>query len=246
MTPLPRLYTGLAAWWPLFSHPEDCAEEAGWIWNALSGALGKSPAHVLELGWGGGNVASHLTRHARMTLVDPSQAMLDVSRRLNREAEHVEGDMRSVRLGKTFDAVIIHDAIMYMTTESDLVAALTTARTHLKADGALIVLPDHMAETYEPGVATGGHDASDGSGHGLRYIAWSQKPVAGATTYDLDFAIMARGVDGTVQVFQDRHRMGLFSRNVWREAFARAGFTRPDPRRDPWRREVFVARPAGA
>ena len=28
--------------------------------------------------------------------------------------------MRSVRLGRTFDAVFVHDAIAYMTTEDDL------------------------------------------------------------------------------------------------------------------------------
>ena len=28
--------------------------------------------------------------------------------------------MRNVRLGRTFDAVFVHDAIMYMTTEVDL------------------------------------------------------------------------------------------------------------------------------
>jgi len=43
--------------------------------------------------------------------------------------------MRSVRLGRTYDAVIIHDAIMYMTTEDDLVAALATARAHLAPAG---------------------------------------------------------------------------------------------------------------
>ena len=34
-TPLPRLYAGLAAWWPLFSRPEDYAEV---IFFLLAGA----------------------------------------------------------------------------------------------------------------------------------------------------------------------------------------------------------------
>ena len=41
--------------------------------------------------------------------------MLELSRTLNPDCEHLEGDMRTLRLGRTFDAVLIHDAVMYMT-----------------------------------------------------------------------------------------------------------------------------------
>ena len=63
---------------------------------------------------GGGNNAWHLRRHFTMTLVDRSEEMLAVSRRLNPGCEHVAGDMRDVRLGRTFDAVFVHDAVAYM------------------------------------------------------------------------------------------------------------------------------------
>jgi SAM-dependent methyltransferase len=242
--PLPRLYAGLAAWWPLFSHPEEYAGEAVWILNAFGAALGRPPQHILELGSGGGNLASHLTRHVRMTLTDLSGAMLELSRRLNPDCEHVEGDMRSLRLGKTFDAVLIHDAIMYMTTARDLVAALTTARIHLDANGALMVLPDYVAETFEPRVQSGGHDARDGSGRGLRYLGWAHAAKVGTTAHDLDFAILLRVAEGSVEVFHDRHRVGLFPRAAWQEAFISAGFAPPGVQRDPWHREVFIARPA--
>ena len=241
--PLPRLYAGLAAWWPLFSPPEEQAGEATWIMNALVEALGRRPGAILDLGSGGGNIASHLAPHARMTLVDLSPAMVEVSRHLIPNAEHVAGDMRSVRLGKTFDAVMINDAIMYMTTARDLIAALATARAHLGADGALVVLPDHIAETFEPRVQSGGHDARDGSARGLRYIAWAHAPKIGTTTHDLDFAILLRLADGRVEVFHDHHQFGLFPRDAWREAFVSAGFAPPSVRRDPWHREVFIARP---
>ena len=51
-----------------------------------------APRTVLELGSGGGNNASHLKAQFRMTLVDRSPGMLAVSRALNPECEHVEGD----------------------------------------------------------------------------------------------------------------------------------------------------------
>jgi hypothetical protein len=36
------------------------------------------------------------------------------------ECEHLQGDMRELRIDRTFDAVFVHDAIAYMTTEEDL------------------------------------------------------------------------------------------------------------------------------
>ena len=72
---------------------------------------------VLELGSGGGNNASHLKRHFTLTLVDRSPEMLELSRGLNPELEHVEGDMRTMRLDRTFDAVFVHDALAYILTE---------------------------------------------------------------------------------------------------------------------------------
>jgi SAM-dependent methyltransferase len=208
----------------------------------LCKALGRPPGAILELGSGGGNTASHLAQHARLTLVDRSAAMLDVSRRLVPTAEHVHGDMRTVRLGTTFEAVLIHDAIMYMTNEQELLEALTTARTHLRPEGALIVLPDCVAETFAPGTETGGCDAGDG--RGLRYISWSHAPAAGTTIETTDFAILMRRADGSVEVVHDRHICGLFPRDTWRAVFVRAGFAPPDIHRDPWRHDVLIARPA--
>lgn len=237
-----RLYTDLANWWPLFSHPDDYAEEADWILNAFEDVLGRLPREIIELGSGGGNTASHIILKTRMTLVDPSEAMLEVSRRLNPTADHVAGDMRSLRLGLLFDAVLIHDAIDYMISTTDLVAALATARAHLAPDGAVVVLPDHVAETFAPSVESGGHDAADGTGRGVRYLAWTQPRRNDAALYDVDYAILLRDEHGGVEAVHDRHTHGLFSRDVWRDSFVRAGLTLPQVRTDPWHREVFIAR----
>ncbi len=101
-----RFYGELAAWWPLISPPEDYEEEAAFAAALLASA--SIPVHeVLELGSGGGNNACHLKASFTMTLVDLSVEMLDVSRRLNPDCEHRHGDMRSVRLGRSFDAVFV-------------------------------------------------------------------------------------------------------------------------------------------
>ena len=237
---LPRLYTDLASWWPLLSPPEHYEEEAEAIIGFLRETLGEVPATILELGSGGGNSASYLKRHATMTLVDLSPGMLDVSRKLNPGVEHLEGDMRHVRLGRTFDAVFIHDAIMYMTTESDLTAALATAHAHLKPGGAVLVMPDCVSETYVPNVEDGGEDGDDG--RAMRYLIWTHPPVPGATAFYEDFAMMLRTPDGAVECVHDRHVFGVFWRAQWQEAFRRAGFAEVIERADPWRQVVFIAR----
>ena len=237
---LPRLYTDLASWWPLLSPPEEYAGEADAAIGLLREALGKVPATLLELGSGGGNNAFHLKRHAAMTLVDLSPDMLAVSRMLNPGVEHFAGDMRTVRLGRTFDAVFIHDAIMYMISEDDLAAALTTAHAHLKPGGALLVMPDCVSETYDPSVEDGGEDGEDG--RAMRYLIWTHPPVPGATAFYEDFAMMLRAADGAVECVHDRHLFGVFSRAQWQAAFARAGFAGATEHADPWRQVVYIAR----
>jgi len=98
-----RLYGELAAWWPLFSQPSDDAEEAAYFHRVLDGLATPPPRTVLELGSGGRDNASHLKAWYELTLVDVASGMLEASRAINPQCEHVEGDMRTVRLGKTFD-----------------------------------------------------------------------------------------------------------------------------------------------
>src|SRR6202521_4531425 len=139
-----KLYGELAEWWPIFSAPEEYRDEAAFFARALIESCDPAPHSVLELGSGGGNSASHLKARFRMTLVDLSPHMLAVSRALNPECEHVEGDIRTVRLGRTFDAVFVHDAICHMTTEADLRAVMETAFVHLQGGGVALLVSDFV------------------------------------------------------------------------------------------------------
>ncbi len=91
-------------------------------------AAGDQPCvSVLELGSGGGNNASFMKAQFELALVEPALGMLAVSRALNPDCEHVEGDIRTIRLGRQFDRVFIHDAICYMATEADPRCAMPMA-----------------------------------------------------------------------------------------------------------------------
>lgn len=216
-----RLYGDLARWWPLISPPQDYEEE-----SAFAGSVLRSAAipvgEVLELGSGGGHSAVHLKSSFTMTLVDLSDAMLAESGRLNPECSHHQGDMRSVRLGRTFDAVFVHDAVDYMTTEADLRRAMDTAFVHCRPGGVAVFVPDYTAETFEPGSDHGGSDAPDG--RGVRYLDWTWDPDPADTWVLSEYAFVLRHTDHTVQFAHETHRLGLFSHSTWLRLLAKAGF----------------------
>jgi trans-aconitate methyltransferase len=214
-----KLYSELAEWWPLVSAPADYAQEAGQYARLLSTPC--HPKRVLELGSGGGNNASHLKNRFQMTLVDLSPQMLEVSRALNPECDHQQADMRTVRLGRRFDAVFIHDAVSYMTTATDLFLAIETAFAHCRPGGAALFAPDHFRETYRPGVSTGGHDEGHRS---LRYLEWTYDPDPTDTIVETDFALLLRSGSGPAQVAHDHHTTGLFEREQWLDLCKKAGF----------------------
>jgi hypothetical protein len=240
----PRLYRELASWWPLLSAPAEYAEEAAFYERTLVAACERPPQTLLELGSGGGNNASHLKVRFEMTLVDRSAGMLDVSRTLNPECEHVEGDMRTVRLGRLFDAVFVHDAVVYMISEADLRMAIETAFVHCRPGGAALFAPDHVKESYRPSTSHGGHD---GESRSLRYLEWTWDPDPTDTTCIVDFAYLLRESDGSVRVERDRHIEGLFSREDWLRLLSEAGF-RPSmvpfehSELEPGECELFVGR----
>ena len=75
---------------------------------------------MVESGAGGGNTASHLKARAHLTLADIAPAMLALSARLNPACGHIEASCGRSELGRAFDAVLLHEAVMYMTTEDEL------------------------------------------------------------------------------------------------------------------------------
>ena len=147
--------------------------------------------------------------------------MLAVSRELNPECEHVRGDMRDVRLGRQFDAVFVHDAIMYLTTERDLRLAIETAFVHCRPGGAALLVPDCFRETFVARTNTGGHDGEDRS---LRYLEWDYDPDPTDNTFVTDFAYMLRTQGEPLRVVSDHHVLGLFERERWLRLCREVGF----------------------
>ena len=216
-----RLYQDLAEWWPLISPPSEYAEEAAYLAAVLESGPGPV-REVLDLGSGGGNVAVHLKRYARLTLVDISESMLAVSRRLSPECAHHQGDMRTIRLGTAFDAVLVHDAVDYMTSEDDLRQAIETAFAHCRPGGMALFVPDHTAESFRAG--SGGGGGSDPSGRQASFREWTWDPDPGDSWVQAEYEFSLRSADGAVQTVHETHRLAAFGRADWVRLLAAAGF----------------------
>lgn len=232
-----KLYDELASWWPLMSPPDEYAEEAVDIARLLANGAPLRRPRVLEMGSGGGHLASHLKTRFDMTLLDLSPGMLEVSRALNPECRHLAGDMQSVRLDDHFDAVLIFDGISHLCHIEDLGAALQTARVHLRPGGVGVFCPDWTTECFRPESTTGG---IDGPERGMRYIEWVHPEVHG-TVYRTDIVYLLREPGKPLGIEHDAVELGLFSREQWRGALQEAGFVSAQVHQLSGR-DVFTAR----
>ena len=217
----PLLYGDLVPWYRLVDPPADHRDEAASYQAALERAASPRPETLCELGAGAGNNASHLKGRFRCTLTDLSEEMLGLSRELNPECEHVQGDMRTLRLGRTFDAVLVHDAVVYMHTEDDLLAAALTAFEHTRPGGAAVFAPDCLRDTFRESVD---QLAGDDGERALRGLEWTWDPDPSDDTYAVEYAFLLRDRDG-VRAVHDQHVEGLFAKATWTRLLTSVGYS---------------------
>ena len=223
-----RLYHDLAYLWPIVSPPDEYVLEAEeWLDiirsrlgpGFMAGAQNRRPT-FLDLGCGGGHLLSHLTSHFATEAADISPQMLEISCQLNPDTVHHLGDMRSIRLGGTFDVVAIHDAVNYMVTEADLRAAIATAAAHLNQGGLLLMAPDWLRETLSgPRVIEW---TREDAGRGVTFIEYVANPRHDTNTVESVFVFIIDEND-QLKVELDRHTSGLFPMATWMRLLAEAG-----------------------
>ncbi len=109
-------YESIADWRSVISPPSEYAEEAALYVEMIRGAT-PGPRAL-----GARQRRQQRLAHEARLCHDPRRAADRMRRELscvlNPECEHVAGDMHDVRLGCAFDAVFVHEAVIYMTTES--------------------------------------------------------------------------------------------------------------------------------
>ena len=215
-----RLYSDLAHWWPHISPRESYEAEAQVHLRLIDDALGRMATSILELGSGGGRLAAIYGSDREVVLSDLSPEMIEQSQQHNPTREHVVGDMRSMRLNRTFDAVVIQDAVMYLTSPEDLLATFITAAEHLKTGGVLLILPDVVKETFQEGSISGGTFGSPAA----QLLEWHWDPNPDDDTFQVDMCLMIRNENGEIETIHEQHKMGLFDRSTLCRLMREAGF----------------------
>jgi SAM-dependent methyltransferase len=215
----PRLYGEFADWYYLLTHPDDYEEEAGIFHRTFEEHTRIPIKTMLELGAGGGANALYLKRHYAMTLTDLSERMLAQSKTTNPDCRHIVGDMRTLRLGELFDAVFLHDAVAYMTTEDELRDAIETVAAHLRTGAMAVIVPDDIADTYAPSTSDGGHTIGDRS---LHYTQEHGELRPDSTVVEVRFTYTFRE-GGTERTEEDVHLTGVFPLATWTRLISEAG-----------------------
>ncbi|MDO9537933.1 MAG: class I SAM-dependent methyltransferase [Thermoplasmata archaeon] len=217
-----RMYRDLSWTWPIISPPEDYADEASQFIKAIEKHSKIPVKTLLNLGCGGGHNDFHLKKRFQVTGIDISKGMLNNARKLNPNVTYLTGDMRSARLRKKFDSVIIADAIMYMLSEKDMLAAFKTAYFHLKPGGIFCTYVEELPEKFARTTTTRELKRKDDMEITLIEHMWD--PDTKDMTFELTFIyIITENQKAIVEV--DRHTCGIFPLATWKKLIKEAGFT---------------------
>ena len=216
-----RLYGDLAWLWPTLSPPEHYRDEARLYAEILRAHARRPVESILHLGCGGGHIDRWMKREFAIAGLDIAPAMLDLARRLNPEVEYVQGDMRTARLGRTFDAVMLFDSVDYMLSEDELGQAFATAWEHLAPGGVFLTYAETLAETFEDNHTR--TTTLEGEGIVLTCVEHAFDPdPADGMVQTLYVYLIRRGAELAVEY--DRHLAGCFPKDAWLARLGACGF----------------------
>lgn len=226
-----RLYTDLAWLWPMWGN---ATNEYAHYCRHVTGLIrryAKRPATtLLDIGCGGGKNVLNLKREFNVTGVDLSSIMLEQAKDLNPECMFVQGDMRTLRLDRTFDAVLMDDAISYMSCLTDFVAALSTAHAHLNPGGVMITTPDVTVETFQQNKTSATPATRDGLD--VVFIENVYDPDPTDEQYETAIVYLIRD-QGRLRIETDHWTLGIFSLDTWRHVLHETGFDVHEGRYNP-------------
>ena len=204
---------------------KDYAGEAARAVALAAECSGRMPTAVLELGSGTGGHAVHLaTAGIEVVGVESSPDMIARAAKVA-GVRLVQGDARSVRLGRTFDAVLaLFHVASYQADDADLAGFLATGAAHLEPGGVFV-----FDAWYSPAVLhqRPGDRTRRAKGDDLEVTrhATAVEDVDGSLV-DVHFTIeVRRPSDGTVDQGEEVHRMRHLTSNEVRAAAQVAGMT---------------------
>jgi SAM-dependent methyltransferase len=223
-----KLYTTLAPYYSVLN-PNGIYDAEIWHYLSVLQENREQLHRIMELGSGVGAMAESFPSHFDVTLVDISEDMLFESQKRNPNKKHVQCDIRNISLetlGEKFDAILLHDAVMYLTTEEDLYKTFAAAKKCLCKDGVLLVVPDVYLEDFEEHFLAGGEDGwINNEPVSVRLSEWHWRNEKHEHQIFVEFSMLIRHEDQSVQNIHETHTMGLYSREQYVQNLQKAGFS---------------------
>jgi SAM-dependent methyltransferase len=205
--------------------------------HALIQARTPGAASLLDVACGTGAHLVHLRQWYEAVGVDVDPGMLEQARHRLPGGEFIEGDMRSFRLGRRFDAVsCLFSSIGYLSSVHDLDEAVATMVSHLRAGGVFVldgwIRPDAWTDQSPTHLLT----ASD---ENVTVARMSRSRRQDDKTF-LDMHHLIGSTNGIEHVV-DVHAMTLFTTEQYEASLRRAGLIGIETVEGPMRdRDRFV------
>jgi ubiquinone/menaquinone biosynthesis C-methylase UbiE len=213
-------YSRLAEYYDLLYGSKDYRAEVDKIHQLIQKYKTSPDNDLLDVACGTGRHAEHLKKHYNVTGLDNSDEMLRIAAQRNPDLRFVQGDMRSMNLGKKFDVVTcLFGSISYMLTYEDLAKALEAVSRHTKRGGIAVIEPVFTEESFRPGHLS--IDCVDEPDVKIARVSMSRREGDVAV---LDFHFLVATADG-VSHHSDPNRMGLFSLRRINALMEETGFT---------------------
>jgi SAM-dependent methyltransferase len=181
----------------------------------------KPDAHtLLDVACGTGKHLEHLRAEFTCEGTDLDKGLLEVAHSRVPDVPLHEGDMRTLDLGKTFDAITcLFSAIGFVGSLDGLEAAAEAFARHLAPGGVLLVEPWIEPDVWIPGRP---HAlAANGDGISVGRVTIGGLHDERISTTEMHYSVATAG---GFEEWVEHHELYLFTRDEMRAAFERAGF----------------------
>jgi ubiquinone/menaquinone biosynthesis C-methylase UbiE len=213
------MFTKSAAFYDLIYASKDYAAESAIIHELLNTHRHRVGNSLLDVACGTGKHLVQLKHYYLVEGIDLDEGgVLSIARRRLPDVPFHVGDMVDFDLGRTFDMITcLFSSVGYARTLPRMKAAIANMAKHLAKGGVMIVEPWFGPGGFIPGKPTARFvDEPD-----IKISRMNVGSVENGISV-LDFHYMVATTSG-IDTFHERHELGMFSQEQYRDAFAAVG-----------------------
>lgn len=211
-----------AALYDLIYRSKDYDHEAKLI-DGIVRQYQPNAASLLDVACGTGSHLRYLKQHYQCKGVDIDPDMLALAKQKHPDVPFYEGDMLSLYMGERFDVVMcLFAAIGYVKTPANLQRAVSTMGKHVARHGLLIVEPWLTPQNFRTG-DKGLTVVETPDVNVVRMNTSKRRIEDGADISRLEMHYLIGDAE-VVDTFSETHDLGLFSNEMYAQAFSAAGF----------------------